>query len=62
MENRKPFQLRNVLIVYNFLQVIFSLYLFYEACFAGWLVGYNFRCEPVDHSFSPQAVRVSFLI
>lgn len=32
MENRKPFQLRNVLIVYNFLQVLFSAWLFYEVC------------------------------
>lgn len=30
MENRKPFQLRKVLIVYNFLQVLFSAWLFYE--------------------------------
>lgn len=30
MENRKPFQLRNSLIVYNFFQVIFSTWLFYE--------------------------------
>nr|CAD7442956.1 unnamed protein product [Timema bartmani] len=31
MENRKPFNLRNVLIVYNFLQTIFSSWIFYEA-------------------------------
>ena len=30
MENRKPMDLRNVLIVYNFIQVIFSAWLFYE--------------------------------
>lgn len=30
MENRKPFVLRKTLIVYNFLQVIFSTWLFYE--------------------------------
>lgn len=30
MENRKPFQLKNTLIVYNFLQVVFSSWLFYE--------------------------------
>lgn len=30
MENRKPFELKNVLIVYNFLQVLFSAWLFYE--------------------------------
>jgi len=30
MENRKPFELRKVLIVYNAAQVIFSAWLFYE--------------------------------
>nr|CAH7747773.1 unnamed protein product [Callosobruchus chinensis] len=30
MENRKPFNLRNVLIVYNFVQCIFSAWIFYE--------------------------------
>lgn len=30
MEDRKPFQLRKTLIVYNFLQVVFSSWLFYE--------------------------------
>lgn len=33
MENRKPFQLQNTLIVYNFVQVIFSAWLFYEVSF-----------------------------
>lgn len=30
MENRKPFNLRYTLILYNFIQVIFSAWLFYE--------------------------------
>jgi len=30
MENRKPLNLRNVLVVYNFLQTIFSSWIFYE--------------------------------
>lgn len=30
MENRKPFDLRKVMIWYNFFQVIFSSWLFYE--------------------------------
>lgn len=59
MENRKPFELRKVLIVYNFLQVLFSTWLFYEACTAGWFAGYSFRCQPVDYSRSAQAMRVS---
>lgn len=48
MENRKPFQLRGVLIVYNAIQVVFSSWIFYEACISGWLTGYSLRCEPVD--------------
>lgn len=30
MENRKPFGLRKIMIVYNLFQVLFSLWLFYE--------------------------------
>lgn len=30
MENRKPFQLKELLIAYNLFQVIFSTWLFYE--------------------------------
>lgn len=30
MENRKPFDLRGVLITYNFLQTLFSTWIFYE--------------------------------
>lgn len=59
MENRKPFELRKVLIVYNFLQVIFSCWLFWEASSAGWFNGYNLRCQPVDYSRSVTAMRVS---
>lgn len=58
MEDRKPFQLREVLIVYNFAQVIFSGWLFWEAAAAGWFNGYSLTCQPVDHSRSPDAMRV----
>jgi hypothetical protein len=30
MESRKPMDLRGVLIVYNFVQVVFSAWMFYE--------------------------------
>ncbi|XP_065721852.2 very long chain fatty acid elongase 7 isoform X1 [Drosophila suzukii] len=59
MENRKPFELRKVLIVYNAAQVIFSAWLFYESCIGGWLNGYNLRCEPVNYSYSPKAIRTA---
>ncbi|KAF2879952.1 hypothetical protein ILUMI_26221 [Ignelater luminosus] len=58
MENRKPFNLKKVLIVYNLAQVLFSTYLFYESLMGGWLTHYSFRCQPVDYSHNPQALRM----
>lgn len=59
MEDRKPFQLRKTLIVYNFLQVLFSSWLFYEAMDGAWYRDYSLRCEPVDYSTTPKAMRVA---
>ncbi|CAG9560580.1 unnamed protein product [Danaus chrysippus] len=61
MENRKPYELKNVLIAYNFLQVVFSSWLFYESMMGGWLGHYSFRCQPVDRSNNPIAIRVQFV-
>lgn len=59
MENRKPFQLKNVLIVYNFLQVLFSIFLFYMIGSGGWFQGeYSFKCQPVDYTNKFSTVRM----
>ncbi|KAL3062795.1 hypothetical protein OYC64_002573 [Pagothenia borchgrevinki] len=59
MENRKAFDLKGVLIVYNFSVVALSLYMCYEYVMSGWGTGYSFRCDPVDYSESPQGVRMA---
>ncbi|XP_045493641.1 elongation of very long chain fatty acids protein AAEL008004 isoform X2 [Colias croceus] len=58
MENRKPYELQNLLIIYNFSQVIFSMWLFYESLMGGWLNHYSFRCQPVDYTDNPIANRM----
>ncbi|PWA15840.1 hypothetical protein CCH79_00008932 [Gambusia affinis] len=58
MENRKGFDLKGVLIIYNFSVVALSLYMCYEFVMSGWGTGYTFRCDLVDYSDSPQAVRL----
>lgn len=58
MENRKPFELKKAMITYNFFIVLFSLYLCYEFVMSGWGTGYSFRCEIVDYSNSPKALRM----
>ncbi|KAI5750340.1 hypothetical protein M8J76_014849 [Diaphorina citri] len=58
MANRKPFVLREVLIVYNLFQVLFSAWLFYEAMMGGWWDEYSFKCQPVNHSTTdPKVLR-----
>lgn len=59
MENRKPFDLRKTIIFYNLFQVIFSIWLFYESCVTGWMSHYSFRCQPVDYSNNPLALRMA---
>lgn len=52
MRDRQAFELRKTIIVYNFLQVAFSVYLVYLAIRHGWS-RYNLRCQPVDYSDNP---------
>ncbi|XP_076163372.1 stuck in traffic isoform X2 [Ptiloglossa arizonensis] len=59
MAHRKPYQLKNILVVYNFLQVLLSLWLFYEGLDGAWLKNYSWKCQSVDSSYSPEALRVA---
>ncbi|XP_066261018.1 very long chain fatty acid elongase AAEL008004-like [Euwallacea similis] len=59
MENRKPFQLKNTLIFYNFFQVTFSIFLFYQIGMGGWFTGeYSLKCQPIDYSNKPSTIRM----
>ncbi|XP_012263954.1 elongation of very long chain fatty acids protein AAEL008004-like isoform X2 [Athalia rosae] len=61
MENRKPYQLKEVLILYNFIQVIFSAWLFYEIGISGWFTGdYSLTCQPVEYDDRPQVLRMAY--
>nr|CAD7435556.1 unnamed protein product [Timema monikensis] len=66
MANKKPFQLKTLLIAYNAAQVIFSLVMLWEVSLgdlhlmSGWLFDYSFKCQPVDYSHNPTALRVGF--
>ncbi|XP_068898150.1 very long chain fatty acid elongase AAEL008004-like isoform X1 [Tenebrio molitor] len=59
MKNRKPFQLKKAILMYNLLQVFLSTYLFYEIGMSGWFTGeYSLRCQPVNYSKEPSALRM----
>lgn len=61
MENRKPFKLREVLILYNGGQVMLSLYMLYEHLMSGWFFDYSYVCQPVDYSNGDKAIRMANL-
>ncbi|XP_053674532.1 elongation of very long chain fatty acids protein 7-like [Anopheles nili] len=58
MRDRKPMDLRRVIIFYNLFQVLLSGYMFYEHLMAGWLRGYSFTCQTVDYTDSPLSRRM----
>ncbi|XP_042231586.1 elongation of very long chain fatty acids protein AAEL008004-like isoform X2 [Homarus americanus] len=60
MKNRPPFQLRNILVAYNAFQVVFSIWIFYEIGMSGWFTHYSFRCQPVDYTDNPSAIRMTY--
>lgn len=62
MKNRKPFELKSLLIIYNAIQVVLSCILVYEGTESGWRKHYSYTCQPVDYSDDPLAMRVSLII
>uniref|UniRef100_A0A146M9A3 Elongation of very long chain fatty acids protein n=1 Tax=Lygus hesperus TaxID=30085 RepID=A0A146M9A3_LYGHE len=59
MKNRKPFDLKNVLIVYNVVQVLVSTWIVWEAVDGLWINKYSmFRCESVDWKVTPENLRI----
>ena len=75
MKNRNPVNVRIPMMVYNFLMIFLSYYLFHEVCkcsiykiiiifnlkflFGMIGAGFTFLCDPVDYSNGPSALRVS---
>lgn len=55
MKNRKPYNLKRTIMIYNLLQVAANVYLFNEAI-QMWK-GYNWNCQNVDYSNTPLAIR-----
>ncbi|CAM1321692.1 ELOVL7 (predicted) [Pycnogonum litorale] len=59
MKHRQPFQLRKILVIYNFIMVLLSCWLFFMLGYYGWFGTYNWICQPVDYSENPDAVAMA---
>ncbi|XP_041658524.1 elongation of very long chain fatty acids protein 1a [Cheilinus undulatus] len=58
MANRKPFGLKTAMIIYNLSMVLLNAYIVYEFMMSGWATTFTWRCDLIDTSNSPQALRM----
>lgn len=58
MANRKPFHLNTAMIIYNVSMVLLNAYIVYEFMMSGWATTFTWRCDLIDRSTSPQALRM----
>ncbi|XP_021370680.1 elongation of very long chain fatty acids protein 4-like [Mizuhopecten yessoensis] len=59
MVQQKPVSLNSVLVVYNLGLVGLSAYMFYEFLVTSVQAGYSLRCQPVNYSNDPLALRMA---
>ncbi|XP_032521251.2 elongation of very long chain fatty acids protein 4-like [Danaus plexippus] len=50
MEKRPAFDLRRILFVYNFIQVLLCIYVTYQSLKLGWLNNYSLFCQPLENT------------
>lgn len=56
MKNREPLNIRWLMVTYNLFMVALSTWLFCNLGVYGWFGKYDYRCQPVDYSDSPEAM------
>lgn len=59
MKNRKPLDIRLLMVIYNLFMVALSTWLFVQLGRYGWFGKYDYRCQPVDYSDSPNAIAMA---
>jgi len=59
MSNRKPLELRPLLLLYNATVAGLNLYIGLELTFTSQKLDFSWTCEPVDYTLNPLAVRVA---
>lgn len=58
MKDRKPYEFKRILFMYNMVLVALSGWMFYEFMAAGWWNDYSYECEECDYSVSPRNERM----
>ncbi|CAG0892981.1 unnamed protein product [Cyprideis torosa] len=58
MENRPAYDLKKFMILYNIFQIFFNLYILLLGV-DHWMFHYSYRCQPIDYSMNPAALRMA---
>ena len=61
MKDRPSYNIRFLMVFYNFAMVFISLYMFVKLGIYGWFGKYNYKCQPVDYSDSVEARGMAYL-
>eukprot|EP00092_Neocalanus_flemingeri_P030180 GFUD01032758.1.p1 GENE.GFUD01032758.1~~GFUD01032758.1.p1 ORF type:complete len:296 (-),score=56.91 GFUD01032758.1:219-1106(-) len=62
MKDRPPYDIKNIMIVYNLFQTCFSFWIFMKTC-SFWATGkYNWLCQPVDYSDSEDGLAAADMV
>ena len=56
MRDQPALNIRWVMVIYNLFMVGLSSWLFWRLGIYGWFGKYDYRCQPVDYSSSPEAL------
>jgi elongation of very long chain fatty acids protein 7 len=59
MENRKPYELNKLMMLYNVGQVVFNTWLFRELLVSGWANEFSFRCAPNNPAKTEKTLRMA---
>ncbi|KAH9518866.1 Elongation of very long chain fatty acids protein 7 [Bulinus truncatus] len=60
MVHHQPWNLKGIIIIYNFFLVLLSTYMVYEFVMSSWTVpGFSLLCQPADYSNDPVSVRLA---
>ncbi|GBM86810.1 Elongation of very long chain fatty acids protein 1 [Araneus ventricosus] len=58
MKNKEPYNLRHMMVVYNIFLVGVNGWITLNFMRYGWLTTYSWRCEPIDTSNNPVALKI----
>ena len=59
MRDQKPYDLRYLMVIYNFALVAVSTWMFVNFGMLGWFTTYSWRCEPIDYSYNADALKMA---